>query len=66
MAERRKKPGKTDVVGFLFSVMQGKAIEKEQLKAAELLGKYFGMFEKRERKADKKPVEFVGDETLED
>lgn len=52
------------MAGFLFEVMEGKPTEKEQLKAAELLGKYLGMFEKKEVLPQVEPVEFVGDEEL--
>ena len=65
VSEQRKAANQAEVVGFLFAVMQGKPTEKEQLKAAELLGKYLGMFEKRERESDE-PVEIIGAEQLED
>ena len=66
MAKQQKKDGRDEVEDFLFAVMQGKPTEKEQLKAAELLGKCLGMFEKREPDADAEPVEVEGAERLED
>jgi len=39
---------------------------KDQLKAAELLGKCFDMFNRKERAGKPETVEFVGDELLED
>jgi len=54
------------ILGFLVEVMEGKPTEKGQLRAAELLAKYYGMFEKREDNAEEKPVAFVGDEKLGD
>lgn len=39
---------------------------KDQLKAAELLGKCFGMFSRKEKDSVSEPVEFVGDAFLED
>ena len=64
--KEEKRQGSGRVAEFLFEVMRGKPTEKEQLKAAELLGKHFGMFERKERKPDAKAVEFefMGDEEL--
>ena len=62
--KKQEKQGSGRVAEFLFEVMQGKPTEKEQLKAAELLGKHLGMFERKEKKPDTKAVEFVGDEEL--
>ena len=55
-----------EVAAFLSLVMRGKETDKDQLKAAELLGKHFGMFEKRENQSAEEPVEFVGDERIAD
>ncbi|MCL2368017.1 MAG: terminase small subunit [Oscillospiraceae bacterium] len=63
MAEQESRE---QVVDFLFAVMQGEPTKKEQLKAAELLGKHLGMFEKREDKPEEPPVAFVGAEHLAD
>ncbi|MCL2843776.1 MAG: terminase small subunit [Oscillospiraceae bacterium] len=66
LVKKREKKGSDQVAEFLFEVMQGKPTEKEQLKAAELLGKYLGMFEKKEVMPEARPVEIVGAELLED
>ena len=55
-----------EVAAFLSLVMRGKPTEKEQLKAAELLGKHFGMFERRRSGAGGGSIEIAGDELLED
>ena len=63
----------TEVAAFFSAVMRGEVAAdeklpgvKDQLKAAELLGKYFGMFKEREGKSIGETVEFIGDEMLED
>ncbi|MCL2828690.1 MAG: terminase small subunit [Oscillospiraceae bacterium] len=62
-----------EVAAFFSAVMRGEPAAdeklpgvKEQLKAAELLGKHFGMFADRESRGagDLGSVEFVGDELL--
>jgi len=60
-----------EVAAFFSAVMQGKPAAdeklpgmKEQLKAAELLGRHFGMFDTRENAPSGETVEFVGDEVL--
>jgi len=55
---------KTEVAAYFSNVMRGTKTEKEQLKAAELLGKLCGMFNTQDVQMDEK-VEFVGDERLE-
>jgi len=64
--ESRCMADETEVAAFLSLVMRGKPTEKEQLKAAELLGKHFGMFERRKSGMGGGPAEIVGDELLED
>ena len=77
MAEKRKRGRKrsvadeTEVAAYFTAVMRGKEAAdeklpgvKDQLKAAELLGKRFGMFSGREKEDGAEPVEFVGDEAL--
>ena len=61
----------TEVAAFFSAVMRGAPAAdeklpgvKDQLKAAELLGKHFGMFSDREGKEGGEQVEFVGDELL--
>lgn len=63
----------TEVAAFFSAVMRGEPAAdeklpgvKEQLKAAELLGKHFGMFADRENSGLSKAVEFGGDELLTD
>ena len=62
-----------EVAAFFSAVMRGEVAAdeklpgvKDQLKAAELFGKYFGMFKDREAKHTEQTIEFVGDEKLED
>ncbi|MCL2568615.1 MAG: hypothetical protein FWE12_04155 [Oscillospiraceae bacterium] len=64
--QKKEKVYQDKVLDFLVEVMEGKSTEKGQLRAAELLAKHYGMFEKRENSMEEKPVEFVGDEKLGD
>ena len=64
---------KTEVATFFSAVMRGAPAAdekppgvKDQLKAAELLGKHFGMFTEKEGKDEGEQVEFIGDEALTD
>jgi len=66
LAKKKNEEGPDQVAGFLFEVMEGRPTERDQLKAAELLGKYLGMFEKKEALPTDKPIEIVGAEYLED
>jgi len=63
----------TEVAAFFSAVMRGTPAAdekppgvKDQLRAAELLGKHFGMFTDREKSGGGEPVEFIGDEALTD
>ena len=60
-----------EVAAFFSAVMRGEPAAderppgvKDQLKAAELLGKHFGMFTERESRDEGRQVEFFGDELL--
>lgn len=64
---------KEEVAAFFSNVMRGKPAAderlpgvKEQLKAAELLAKHFGMFTERDKAGQNEAIEFTGDERLED
>ena len=68
---KRSVADETEVAAYFTGVMRGKLAAdeklpgvKDQLKAAELLGKHFGMFNEREREGEAEAVEFVGDEAL--
>jgi len=70
---KAQKADENEVVEYFTGVMRGdKAADesspgvKEQLRAAELLGKHFGLFEKRERGFGGESIEIVGAELLED
>ena len=61
----------SEVAAFFFAVMRGEPAAddqlpglKEQLRAAELLGKHFGMFSDRDKSGGDEVVTFVGDELL--
>ena len=63
----------SEVAAFFSAVMRGALAAddkppgvKEQLRAAELLGKHFGMFTEREKGGGDEIVEFIGDELLTD
>ena len=70
----RERADEMEVAAFFSAVMRGAPAAdekppgvKDQLKAAELLGKHFGMFSDREnREEDLQQVEFCGDEALTD
>lgn len=69
--KQRKVAGETEVAAFWTELMRGGSVAreelpgiKEQLKAAEFLGKHLGMF--KERKEVPGQIEFVGDEDLTD
>ena len=71
--EQKYVANEEEVAAFFSSVMRGDPAAderspgvKDQLKAAELLGKHFGMFSGRESELKEAEVEFVGDEQLED
>ena len=77
MAERQKRGRKRivadekEVAAYFTGVMRGQLAAdeklpgvKDQLKAAELLGKHFGMFREQERDERAETVEFEGDEGL--
>ena len=66
-----RKADESEVAAYFTGVMRGDEAAdksqpgvKDQLRAAELLGKHLGMFEKRERGFDGETMEFVGDEEL--
>jgi len=74
-AEARKRcvADEAEVAAYFTGVMRGEQAAdeklpgvKDQLKAAELLGKHFGMFGGKEKEGEAETVEFVGDELLED
>ena len=69
----RDTADKMEVAAFFSAVMRGLPAAdekppgvKDQLKAAELLGKHFGMFTERESREEGVSVEFIGDEGLTD
>ena len=77
MVEKQKRGRKgrvadeKEVAAYFTDVMRGKLAAdeklpgvKDQLKAAELLGKHFGMFSEREKDSEGEAVEFMGDEAL--
>lgn len=72
VAEKPKRTRKkvvaneTEVAAYFTGVIRGEPTDKDKLKAAELLGKHLGMFEKREQKSDTEPMEMIGADFLED
>jgi len=71
MPRKKKVANEKEVTAFFSAVMRGEAAAdenppgvKDQLKAAELLGKHFGMFKEKEGKEASEEVEFVGDDLL--
>ena len=73
MPRKKKHPvaSEEDVAAFFSAVMWGKPAAdehlpglKEQLKAAELLGKHFGMFADKKEDSDTLEVEFFNEENL--
>jgi len=65
-AKKRGVANETEVATYFSGVIRGEPTDKDQLKAAELLGKHLGMFEKREQQINTGPIEIVGAELLED
>ena len=70
-SKNRHVADETEVVAYFTGVMRGESAAdeklpgvKEQLRAAELLGKHFGMFANKEKPDALEPVEFTGDEVL--
>ena len=73
MPRKKKVADETEVAAFFSDVMRGAPAAdekppgvKDQLKAAELLGKHFGMFDSKDEGSQPEPIEFVGDERIED
>ena len=71
MPRKKKVANEEEVASVLTALMRGEGMGdaclpgiKDQLKAAELLGKHLGMFKGKEDK--KEAIEFVGDEALAD
>ena len=63
---KKKKADPDEVAAFFSAVMRGEVeTEKDQLKAAELLGKHFGMFKAKEETKTPEQISFIGDENLE-
>ncbi|MCL2083202.1 MAG: hypothetical protein FWH04_08240 [Oscillospiraceae bacterium] len=69
-AKRKRRSGKSakpeEVVEYLTEVMRGDTSSSARLKAAELLGKKYGIFSERPTGLDIKPVVISGDNDLED
>jgi len=73
MPNKKQVADETEVAAFFSGVMRGEPAAdekppgvKDQLKAAELLGKHFGMFDSKDSGELPGQIEFVGDELLED